>query len=72
MENEQAAKEEKKDPCICQHCGHNMGRSRCKVRDGDWVVRCNKCKTTYTVSIVFPKDKEIGNESVDGGVVIPE
>lgn len=37
----------KPDFCICQKCKHDMKRSR--VKDGK--VRCNKCKTVYTVTI---------------------
>lgn len=49
--------------CICKVCAHNMGRSRCKadLTNGGWIVRCNKCKTVFNVSIVFPKkEKEDG------------
>lgn len=35
------------NPCICKVCGHNMGRSR--VKDGR--VRCNSCKTVFTITI---------------------
>lgn len=35
---------------LCKKCGHNMGRSR--FRNGG--VRCNKCKTQYTL-IIKPK-----------------
>lgn len=42
----------KPPPIHCQVCNHNMGRSR--VKGGR--VRCNNCKTVYTVTLV-PKEK---------------
>ncbi len=41
---------------ICKVCGHNMGRSRCRVIDGAYGVRCNKCKTVYDIIIKGPWD----------------
>lgn len=32
-----------------------MGRSRCRVIDGEYGVRCNKCKTIYTITIKLPE-----------------
>jgi hypothetical protein len=42
----------------CKVCGHDMKRSRCKAIEGGWTVRCNKCKTQHTITVVFPEDKE--------------
>lgn len=53
----------KPDPCICQVCGHNMGRSRCRIIDGIYGVRCNKCKTVYTVTLKFPSSHSPAAES---------
>jgi hypothetical protein len=39
------------DICICKVCKHNMGRSRCKPTNNGWVVRCNKCKTYFEISV---------------------
>lgn len=40
---------------LCKKCNHNMGRSRCKfIGNGEWVVRCNKCKTEHIITIKFP------------------
>lgn len=38
----------------CKVCDHDMGRSRCKVIEGGWTVRCNACKTVHNI-IIFPK-----------------
>lgn len=48
------------DKNICPKCHHNMGRSRCKPNpDNDkWMVRCNKCKTIYDVTIIFPSTED--------------
>lgn len=39
---------------LCKVCSHNMGRSRCRVIDGKYGVRCNKCKTVYDIIIKCP------------------
>ncbi len=39
---------------ICKVCSHNMGRSRCRMIDGKYGVRCNKCKTVYDIIVTFP------------------
>jgi len=39
---------------FCKKCKHNMGRSRCRMIDGTYGVRCNKCKTVYSIEIKFP------------------
>lgn len=41
----------KKNPVICKVCSHNMGRSRCRIIDGHYGVRCNNCKTVYDIII---------------------
>jgi hypothetical protein len=55
---------------ICQVCNHDMKRSRVKfVKDGGSrlyqlltigaEVRCNKCKTVFTVKATFPEQNKI-------------
>lgn len=41
----------KRDPILCKVCDHNMGRSRCRMFDGKYGVRCNNCKTVYDIII---------------------
>lgn len=51
-------KKKKLEPILCKKCKHNMGRSRCKPNaTGGWDVRCNKCKSVFIVTIIFPKEK---------------
>jgi len=54
----------KLDPILCKACSHNMGRSRCKVIDGKYAVRCNKCKTVHDIIIRFPETHS-PNEGAD-------
>jgi len=44
----------KRNPCICNKCGHNMGRSHVKATKDGLQVRCYKCKTLHSVRIVLP------------------
>jgi len=41
----------KREPFHCPVCQHNMGRSRCRVIDGKYGVRCNNCKTVFNIEI---------------------
>jgi hypothetical protein len=53
------AKKKKPATTICKECGHDMGRSRCKFTgNGQWEVRCNKCKTHYIITLKFPPQKK--------------
>lgn len=61
----------KTEPTICPVCSHDMKRSRVKfLKDGGSrlyqllttgaEMRCNKCKTIFTVKAIFPEQKQMG------------
>jgi len=65
---ELTAEEKIQDITICQKCKWNMKRSRCKFVEVDdqghlvYTVRCNKCKTTYDLTLRFPTEQEQKHE----------